>query len=94
MAVLGVPYREATKRNMPRRWFTRSPHTHVALDDAIERTGHLQHGGPVRVDDRPLARRAAIVASSTRFQAAQSAPFSPRVTTTRTIRRPCGSRGG
>ena len=36
MAVLGVPYREATKRNMPRRWFTRSPHTHVALDDAIE----------------------------------------------------------
>ncbi len=36
MAVLGVPYREATKRNMPRRWFTQSPHTHVALDDAIE----------------------------------------------------------
>lgn len=36
MAVLGVPYREATKRNMPRRWFTQSPPTHVALDDAIE----------------------------------------------------------
>jgi hypothetical protein len=36
MAVLGLPYRESTKRNMPRRWFPASPHTHVALDDAIE----------------------------------------------------------
>ena len=36
MAVLGVPYREATKRNMPKRWFSTAPHTHVALDDAIE----------------------------------------------------------
>jgi hypothetical protein len=36
MAVLGTPYRESTKRNMPRRWFDPLPHTHVALDDAIE----------------------------------------------------------
>jgi hypothetical protein len=36
MAMLGVPYREATKRNMPKRWFSESPHTHVSLDDAIE----------------------------------------------------------
>ena len=36
MAVLGLPYRDSTKRNMPRRWFSASPHTHVALDDAIE----------------------------------------------------------
>jgi hypothetical protein len=36
MAMLGVPYREATKRNMPKRWFSSSSHTHVALDDAIE----------------------------------------------------------
>jgi hypothetical protein len=35
MAVLGKEYREATKRNMPRRWFDDHPHTHVALDDAI-----------------------------------------------------------
>ena len=40
MAVLGLPYRESTKRNMPKRWFAASPHTHVALDDAIEQ-GHL-----------------------------------------------------
>lgn len=36
MAVLKSEYREAVKRNMPRRWFDPLPHTHVALDDAIE----------------------------------------------------------
>lgn len=36
MAMLKVPYRDAVKRNMPSRWFDPAPHTHVALDDAIE----------------------------------------------------------
>lgn len=36
MALLDTGYREATKRNMPREWFDDLPHTHVALDDAIE----------------------------------------------------------
>lgn len=36
MAVLDLPYRQSTKPNMPKRWFSASPHTHVALDDAIE----------------------------------------------------------
>jgi hypothetical protein len=36
MALLKTEYREAVKRNMPRRWFDSLPHTHVALDDAIE----------------------------------------------------------
>src|SRR5262249_39066566 len=36
MALLKVEYREAVKRNMPRRWFDPQPHTHVALDDALE----------------------------------------------------------
>jgi hypothetical protein len=36
MALLGTPYRDSSKRNMPRRWFSSAPHTHVALDDAIE----------------------------------------------------------
>jgi hypothetical protein len=36
MAVLKTDYREATKRNMPKRWFDNVPHSHVALDDAIE----------------------------------------------------------
>lgn len=36
MALLGTPYRDSTKRNMPRRWFDDLPHTHRALDDAIE----------------------------------------------------------
>ena len=35
MLALGRPYRESTKKNMPRRWFGDQPHTHVALDDAI-----------------------------------------------------------
>lgn len=36
MAVLRRPFRQCTKNNMPRRWFDDAPHTHVALDDAIE----------------------------------------------------------
>ncbi|HEX7816746.1 hypothetical protein [Dyella sp.] len=36
MAKLGSGYRDSTKRNMPRHWFDKHPHTHVALDDAIE----------------------------------------------------------
>jgi hypothetical protein len=36
MAILRTGYRDATKRNMPRRWFPPRRHTHVALDDAIE----------------------------------------------------------
>lgn len=36
MALLKTGYRGATKRNMPKAWFDRLPHTHVALDDAIE----------------------------------------------------------
>ena len=36
MTMLRTDFREATKRNMPRKWFDARPHTHVALDDAIE----------------------------------------------------------
>jgi hypothetical protein len=36
MAMLGTEYRESVKRNMPRHWFDPLPHTHQALDDAIE----------------------------------------------------------
>lgn len=36
MALMGTDFRESTKRNMPGRWFDRLPHTHRALDDAIE----------------------------------------------------------
>jgi hypothetical protein len=36
MAMLKIGYREATKRSMPRRWFSARRHSHVALDDAIE----------------------------------------------------------
>jgi hypothetical protein len=36
MAVLKTEYRESVKRNMPHSWFDPIPHTHVALDDALE----------------------------------------------------------
>jgi hypothetical protein len=37
MAVLGVEFRQTTKRHMPRAWFDPAlPHTHVALEDALE----------------------------------------------------------
>ncbi len=35
-ALLKCPFRQATKRRFPRRWFDDLPHSHVALDDAIE----------------------------------------------------------
>jgi len=37
MAVLKTSYRESTKKQMPKRWFSPAEkHTHVALDDAKE----------------------------------------------------------
>jgi hypothetical protein len=36
MAVLKTNFRESTKKNMPKQWFDPLPHTHIALDDAIE----------------------------------------------------------
>ena len=35
MAVMGTGYRDSTKRNMPKEWFEKLPHNHVAVDDAI-----------------------------------------------------------
>jgi hypothetical protein len=36
MALLRRDYRASTKQNMPKHWFDDLPHSHVALDDAIE----------------------------------------------------------
>ena len=36
MAMLRCPYREVSKQAMPPRWFDQLPHTHRALDDALE----------------------------------------------------------
>jgi hypothetical protein len=35
MAMLKNGYRDSSKKNMPKKWFGRHPHTHCALDDAI-----------------------------------------------------------
>lgn len=36
MVLLKKSYRDSTKSNMPKKWFDDFPHTHIALDDAIE----------------------------------------------------------
>jgi len=36
MAMLGTTFHQTTKDALPREWFGESPHTHVALEDAIE----------------------------------------------------------
>ena len=36
MGFMKTTYRESSKRNMPKHWFDDLPHTHKALDDAIE----------------------------------------------------------
>ena len=36
MSKLNCPYKEASKKNMPKEWFYGAKHTHVAVDDAIE----------------------------------------------------------
>jgi DNA polymerase III alpha subunit (gram-positive type) len=36
MATMKTEYRQSTKKNMPKRWFSDAPHTHIAVDDAIE----------------------------------------------------------
>ncbi|RKP45310.1 exonuclease [Pararobbsia silviterrae] len=35
-AMTGLPYRKSIKPRLPSAWFDEHPHTHVALDDAIE----------------------------------------------------------
>jgi len=36
MSMLKKGYRQCSKRGMPKRWFSNAPHTHKAVDDAIE----------------------------------------------------------
>lgn len=36
MVLLRLDFRESSKKNMPKAWFEKAPHTHVALDDAME----------------------------------------------------------
>ena len=62
-ALLKCRFHDATKRNMPRRWFGETRHTHVALDDALEqgvlfmnmRKEHL-HGAADVNPALPIAR--------------------------------------
>jgi hypothetical protein len=57
MAVLKTGYRDSTKRNMPQQWFDKLPHSHVALDDAIEQgalfCNMLRHNERRQEDEAP-----------------------------------------
>ena len=56
MALLGTPYRDSTKRAFPARWHSDRPHTHVALDDALEQ-GEVFVKMLADVRDRALSYR-------------------------------------
>jgi hypothetical protein len=44
MALLGSKFRDTAKRTMPSRWFAGGrPHTHIALDDALEQGEMFVH---------------------------------------------------
>lgn len=36
MGLLNLPFKKTVKASMPKDWFDPNPHTHIALDDAIE----------------------------------------------------------
>jgi len=36
MVMLGKEYRHCSKKDLPKRWFDALPHSHIALDDAVE----------------------------------------------------------
>jgi len=40
MVMLKKDYLKSGKKDLPERWFSNAPHTHSALDDAIEQ-GYL-----------------------------------------------------
>jgi hypothetical protein len=60
MAILKIGYRDSTKRNMPRHWFDKLPHSHQALDDAIEQGAlfcnmlaeHTGKGRPTTIENK------------------------------------------
>jgi len=60
MALLRKPYRACGKQSMPVEWFDPAPHTHIALDDAIEQgrlfcnmlKANSHHDVPITVNDR------------------------------------------
>ena len=54
MATLGTNYRETAKRRMPKHWFDDLPHTHRALDDAIEQGALFCN---ILADNRKLSGR-------------------------------------
>ena len=43
MALLGWPFSETVRNHMPAHWFEDLPHTHVALDDAVEQGALFCH---------------------------------------------------
>jgi len=58
-AMTGLPYRKAIKPRLPKHWFDELPHTHVALDDAIEQGALFCNMlADLRISQEKLARLA------------------------------------
>jgi hypothetical protein len=63
MALLKTGYRESTKNKMPARWFDPLPHTHRALDDAIEQGALFCNMlAELRPTPKPTLERAIVIA--------------------------------
>ena len=78
----GLPYRKSIKPRMPKHWFDEHPHTHVALDDAIEQGAlfcnmlkdlrEWQKTSPVTAE--AIARAAEVTAAGLAQKDAESPP--------------------
>lgn len=79
MAMMKTSYRDATKRNMPKNWFDRKPHTHIALDDAIEQ-GALRSSATCSRPYHLEARRGCISNQSAACHVPRSSRPEPRET--------------
>lgn len=75
----GLPYRKAIKPRFPRHWFDDHPHTHVALDDAIEQGALFCNMlADLRVQQAALAARAPAADTAADDGLAGQNPTDPR----------------
>ncbi|WP_179404146.1 exonuclease [Burkholderia guangdongensis] len=78
-AMTGLPYRKAIKPRLPKRWFDEHPHTHVALDDAIEQGALFCNMlAELRTQQAALSSAAAVASTGNGNDAAGQNPTDPR----------------
>jgi len=71
--MIGLSYRKAIKPRLPKHWFDELPHTHVALDDAIEQGALFCNMlAELRASQAALARTSAEPSGDAEGKTAQS----------------------